>query len=328
MKKIFSIIIFFIIIALFVGLPALAHSGGTDSKGGHYDHSTGEYHYHHGYSAHQHENGECPYSSNSASSDSDSDSDSDSLFWFFVIIIVIAALWLYFKFKNSSSQSKPLPPPPAPTKRSPPEYRVDPRLHPDRTSPSTELLQVAQYYTSGRDNFEIIATNIAMFYYALKETPIGQQIEDECAQFCAVLFDCSSYINEGTIKEADLMEALMCSEYNVIVLNYIKKSYEPLTCPHHYFVQLIMQIEALILHADSPSVEVRDILDAVVAKKNVIAKSVNDVLTQKRNHPLYPALRSQVSVLLQKQEILDMINTANSLFTDEESDSGYYTDLK
>lgn len=38
-----------------------AHGGDTDSKGGHYDRSTGLYHYHHGYSAHQHPNGVCPY---------------------------------------------------------------------------------------------------------------------------------------------------------------------------------------------------------------------------------------------------------------------------
>lgn len=37
------------------------HSGKTDGNGGHYDHSTGEYHYHHGYPAHQHPNGVCPY---------------------------------------------------------------------------------------------------------------------------------------------------------------------------------------------------------------------------------------------------------------------------
>lgn len=46
--------------------PAFAHSGRTDSKGGHYNRSTGEYHYHHGYSAHQHENGVCPYDYNDA----------------------------------------------------------------------------------------------------------------------------------------------------------------------------------------------------------------------------------------------------------------------
>lgn len=42
-------------------LPSYAHSGGTDADGGHYNHSTGEYHYHHGYPAHQHTNGVCPY---------------------------------------------------------------------------------------------------------------------------------------------------------------------------------------------------------------------------------------------------------------------------
>ena len=40
---------------------AFAHPGATDANGGHYDHSTGEYHYHHGYPAHQHPDGRCPY---------------------------------------------------------------------------------------------------------------------------------------------------------------------------------------------------------------------------------------------------------------------------
>lgn len=38
-----------------------AHPGRTDSSGGHYNRSTGEYHYHHGYPAHQHPDGVCPY---------------------------------------------------------------------------------------------------------------------------------------------------------------------------------------------------------------------------------------------------------------------------
>jgi len=58
MKRLFLIIAFILSVAL---LSASAHSGGTDSKGGHYDRSTGKYHYHHGYSAHQHPDGKCPY---------------------------------------------------------------------------------------------------------------------------------------------------------------------------------------------------------------------------------------------------------------------------
>lgn len=41
---------------------SLAHSGRTDSNGGHHDWDNGgAYHYHHGHEAHQHPNGVCPY---------------------------------------------------------------------------------------------------------------------------------------------------------------------------------------------------------------------------------------------------------------------------
>lgn len=61
------IILLVILGCVLLTLPILAHSGRTDSNGGHYDNSTGTYHYHHGYPAHQHYdmNGDgvkdCPY---------------------------------------------------------------------------------------------------------------------------------------------------------------------------------------------------------------------------------------------------------------------------
>lgn len=61
MKKTITLLIIFI--SMFTVI--YAHSGRTDSSGGHYDSSTGEYHYHHGYSAHQHPNGICPYETSS-----------------------------------------------------------------------------------------------------------------------------------------------------------------------------------------------------------------------------------------------------------------------
>lgn len=51
-KIIFIFIIFFIIIVPF----SLAHSGRTDSNGGHYDWSTGEYHYHNDNSSYDYKN--------------------------------------------------------------------------------------------------------------------------------------------------------------------------------------------------------------------------------------------------------------------------------
>ena len=53
-------IVFLLALFLCAGL-ALAHSGGTDSDGGHWDSSTSTYHYHHGYKAHAHTGGVCPY---------------------------------------------------------------------------------------------------------------------------------------------------------------------------------------------------------------------------------------------------------------------------
>ena len=41
-----------------------AHSGRTDSRGGHHDRINGGYHYHHGRGPHQHKNGICPYDRN------------------------------------------------------------------------------------------------------------------------------------------------------------------------------------------------------------------------------------------------------------------------
>lgn len=66
MKKVISLVLA-VVFAFALASVAFAHSGGTDSKGGHTDRSTGEYHYHHGYSAHQHEDLDgdgdldCPY---------------------------------------------------------------------------------------------------------------------------------------------------------------------------------------------------------------------------------------------------------------------------
>lgn len=68
----------------FLITPVLAHPGRTDSNGGHYDRSTGEYHYHHGYSAHQHYDmdgdgiPDCPYNFKDTTNHSSGSSGSKS----------------------------------------------------------------------------------------------------------------------------------------------------------------------------------------------------------------------------------------------------------
>lgn len=59
-KYVVAILTFFFVLFI-CNFPVFSHPGKTDSSGGHYNRSTGEYHYHHGYPAHAHENGICPY---------------------------------------------------------------------------------------------------------------------------------------------------------------------------------------------------------------------------------------------------------------------------
>lgn len=65
-KKVLALFVSFSM--MFGTVPAYAHSGRTDSAGGHHDYNNvsglGSYHYHHGYPAHLHKNGVCPYASN------------------------------------------------------------------------------------------------------------------------------------------------------------------------------------------------------------------------------------------------------------------------
>lgn len=106
-----------LILALLLSLPVFAHSGRTDSKGGH--NGPGGYHYHHGYPAHQHEGGECPYdfddrtgessgtSSSSSEEDKEEPEEEEHPFWaflkgFFKVVLYIflglVALFLILGF--------------------------------------------------------------------------------------------------------------------------------------------------------------------------------------------------------------------------------------
>lgn len=95
MKK---ILIFFLLFLLIFSLSILvyAHSGGTDGSGGHYDHSTGDYHYHHGYPAHNHPNGKCPYANSGTTS-----TNNDNAFGLIITLIIVGLfvlfiIWVYF----------------------------------------------------------------------------------------------------------------------------------------------------------------------------------------------------------------------------------------
>ena len=80
MRNITNLIICIIFLSL-LNIQAFAHPGRTDSDGGHWNHSSGEYHYHHGKPAHDHISGRCPYDVNEVTSSSSSIDAEDKAFF-------------------------------------------------------------------------------------------------------------------------------------------------------------------------------------------------------------------------------------------------------
>lgn len=73
MKKLLKrVVIYLCAFTLVFSAPVAtsAHSGRTDSQGGHHDYKNvsglGSYHYHHGYGPHLHKGGKCPYETSSS----------------------------------------------------------------------------------------------------------------------------------------------------------------------------------------------------------------------------------------------------------------------
>ena len=88
------------VVFLILFSSVFAHSGGTDSKGGHHDRINGGYHYHHGKPAHSHQNG-CPYKDESIKK-TKSKPVKDGIFgmpkmvyWTSFIIIILISLFYF-----------------------------------------------------------------------------------------------------------------------------------------------------------------------------------------------------------------------------------------
>lgn len=100
MKRLISFFLFAILFCF--SITVSAHPGRTDSKGGHTDRVTGEYHYHHGQPAHQHYDVDgdgmidCPYMFNNQS---EKQGDHSNLsFWLILVSCYVGAAVLFMPF--------------------------------------------------------------------------------------------------------------------------------------------------------------------------------------------------------------------------------------
>lgn len=90
MKRFLAILTTVLVLISLFAVAVFAHSGRTDANGGHYNHSTGEYHYHHGRPAHQHPNGVCPYRN---TSEKEKEDDPSAVILIIIVVGIIALLF-------------------------------------------------------------------------------------------------------------------------------------------------------------------------------------------------------------------------------------------
>jgi hypothetical protein len=112
MRKIIAFCVCLFVIICLLSVQAYAHPGRTDSNGGHYDHSTGEYHYHSGSSSQSGSSGgsgDYPpgyYGSGSSGSGSSSGGGDISVLGLLAVIAVGGfMLYIYLKPRDRSVSS-------------------------------------------------------------------------------------------------------------------------------------------------------------------------------------------------------------------------------
>lgn len=141
MKRASSIILCLILFFL-LAIPCSAHPGSLDSNGGHWNHSTGEYHYHSG----THTPGSSSNNSSPSSSTpkdwADDDPAFELTFGHVVLVLMILlpiglAVWSHFptKYDNVTKEEQPPPPAQAPPKSNTPPSA--PHTPPPAQKPTT-----------------------------------------------------------------------------------------------------------------------------------------------------------------------------------------------
>lgn len=98
LKKILPLVFLFTLIPK---IEIYAHSGRTDSQGGHNDHINGGYHFHHGEGPHQHPNGICPYNNEGGISSPVAD-----VFFEYAIAVVILTLIVVFIIDQGNQRGR------------------------------------------------------------------------------------------------------------------------------------------------------------------------------------------------------------------------------
>ncbi len=160
-------------------------------------------------------------------------------------------------------------------------------------------------------NFGFVAQNIAAIYYAIPLTPFGKTLSEDQRLFATGLIDASIYINNGSITSEDIEDCvLMGKTGNVCIGLYRVQHREMFDLEDNAtLVGFAMQLEAFIFCADMPKMDYRDIVNAVVQKKGIIASTISKTLQEGTKSSIFPAVMQNTTIMMASPDFQNVVSS-------------------
>ena len=175
------------------------------------------------------------------------------------------------------------------------------------------LFKKAKFAAPYRDNFSLIAQNVALYYLTIKETPLGQRLGHDQLLFATGYLDTIVYQIDGTMNCKSIATSIAYGRIGAVSLGFYTRHHRGTfeRKANDELVGFTMQLSAQIFDASDTKVDYRRIVDAVIDKKSVIEKVVEDVLSVGTNHPMYAEIHNRVYSWLRDSKNVGMVLSFN-----------------
>jgi hypothetical protein len=136
-----------------------------------------------------------------------------------------------------------------------------------------------------RDNYDFIAMNIVAIYEALQKNYRNSFTKEYDLMTTSGIIDALIYVSEGSISLDELKNAITCARLGICRIGLTKIAHEAgertaFLGPKNLLLNFILQIEAMLMHADNKQFSAKDIIYVVISKKKDIEEMVT--ITRKK----------------------------------------------
>jgi len=172
------------------------------------------------------------------------------------------------------------------------------------------LLFIVVRFLKRINNYTLIARNVTLIYYSLKNEHATRFKNEEQLLAATGIIDAWVYLNRKELRIGDIVDAVTFSKYDGIVLLPAQidlyDSIESLT-PRESdrLLNFVLNLEARLFSVDSPRISARDILYALKKKRDTIQKAIQ-ATKQRAETSIPPAVTSLVNGIIESIDFAEV----------------------